>query len=129
MTAQALWAPTDGVTACKVDAKDGAMLVDLDVEAGGDPAHPSPHDLIDAALCACTTLTLQLYVKRKGWELPRIHVAVTHEKKDGVYVMNRTIDFGGPVSAEQLTSLMRIAEACPVHKTLTGAISIVTTAV
>jgi len=127
MTAQAHWAPSDGATFCTVEAGDGTILVDLDAQAGGDPAHPSPHDLLDAALAACTTLTLQLYVKRKGWTLPQIHVRVTHAKEGAAYAMTRVIDFGGPVSDEQRTSMLRIADACPVHKTLSGEISIATT--
>jgi putative redox protein len=128
MTAQAHWAPSDGVTACKVETGDGAMVVDVDAEAGGDPTHPSPHDLLDASLAACTTLTLQLYIKRKAWALPHIHTVVTHTKDTTGYVMNRSIDFGDAVTPDQLVSLLRIADACPVHKTLTGNISIVTVA-
>jgi putative redox protein len=126
-TTAALWAADDGVTACAVVVGDGTLRVDLDVEAGGDPAHPSPHDLLDAALAACTSLTLELYTKRKGWVLPKIHVEVTHAKTPAAYVMIRRLDFGGPVTEEQLASLLRIADACPVHKTLMGSINIETT--
>jgi putative redox protein len=41
---------------------------------------PSPYDFLSAALGACTSMTLQLYAERKGWQLPPYTVEVRHAK-------------------------------------------------
>ena len=125
MSTQAQWNAASGISACQVSFDQAGIEADLDAEAGGTGL-PTPHDLLDAALAACTTLTLQLYVKRKGWALAQIRVTVSHEKTAQGYLMTRTLHIDGPVDAEQQAALLRIADACPVHKTLIGEIHIAT---
>ncbi|GAA4325683.1 OsmC family protein [Pigmentiphaga soli] len=127
MTTQAQWAAASGKTACEVTFDHGWLVADLDAEAGGG-RHPAPHDLLDAALAACTTLTLELYIKRKGFDVDSLRVEVAHAKGADGYRMTRTIHVAGRLSDEQKAAVLRIAEACPVHKTLTGKIAIVTEA-
>jgi putative redox protein len=45
------------------------LLTDVKPEFGGEDSGPEPHDLLAAALAACTTLTVSLYAKRKGYPL------------------------------------------------------------
>jgi putative redox protein len=52
--------------------------VPVDAQAGGGQ-HPSPHEILDSALAACTVLTLQLYAKRKGMKLTRVTVRVRQQ--------------------------------------------------
>ncbi|MEC5399675.1 OsmC family protein [Uliginosibacterium sp. H1] len=123
MTTQALWTTASGKTACDVSFDHGGIEVDLDAEAGGGP-HPSAHDLLDGALAACTALTLELYVKRKGYDIQVLRVEVTHGKTEAGFTMTRTIHVTGNLDEEQQASILRIANACPVHKTLVGDITI-----
>jgi len=101
-------------------------MADID---GPERPHATPHEILDAALASCTTLTLQLYVKRKGWSVSRIEVAVTHKQVAGVYRLERQVSVEGDLTAEQRTALVRVALACPVHQTLTGDITINTSIV
>lgn len=121
--ASALWTSASGVTHCQVTLDQGSLLVDLDAAAGGG-RHPTPHDLLDASLAACTTLTLELYIKRKGLPVSDISVEVVHVQDAGVYRLSRRVKVTGELSGEQRASLLRIAQACPVHKTLSGTVSI-----
>lgn len=126
MITHAQWSAASGASACQVGFDKAAIDVDLDAEAGGTGL-PTPHDLLDGALAACTTLTLQLYIKRKGWALQALRVEVTHAKGNGgAYLMTRSIHAEGALDAEQQAALLRIADACPVHKTLVGEIVIET---
>lgn len=128
MSIYARWNASSDKTACEVGFAQETMTVDIDAPAGTQAAHPSPHDLLDAALASCTTLTLELYAKHKGYAVERLYVEVTHEKGPaGSYVMNRTVEVLGALTDEQHASLLRIANACPVHKTLVGQIDITTT--
>ena len=116
----ATWQRASGATASTVAFADGQTLaVDLEPAVGGKGG-PSPHDLLDAALAACTTLTLQLYIERKKMAVDRVHVEVTHEQLDGRNVMHRTVHVSGTLTEADQASLQRIAEVCPVHKTLTA---------
>ncbi|MET0517728.1 MAG: OsmC family protein [Burkholderiaceae bacterium] len=126
MTTQAQWSAASGASACQVGFERASLPVDLDAASGGSGL-PTPHDLLDGALAACTTLTLQLYIKRKSWPVQALRVEVAHSKSSsGAYLMTRSIHAEGPLDAEQQAALLRIAEACPVHKTLLGKIEIET---
>lgn len=123
-TIQAQWNSERGVTACEVALPGGLLSVDIDAKPGEAATAPSPHDLLDAALAACTTLTLELYAQRKAMEVRQIDVKVTHSHAAGAYRMQRSIQVFGPLTDDQRAALLRVAEACPVHKTLVGDIQI-----
>lgn len=102
------------------------LLTDVPAALGGEDTGPEPHDLLAAALAACTALTVTMYAKRKGWRLDDIDVRIEHGKVDQAYVLTRRIAYIGNLSAEQRDMLTAVANKCPVHKTLSGEISIVT---
>jgi putative redox protein len=104
------------------------VLTDASREAGGQASGPLPHDLLAAALAACTTLTLNLYARRRGWKLDEVRVAVTHGQQGDAYALQRRIALLGELDPDQKDRLMAIADQCPVHKTLSGPIAITTTA-
>lgn len=100
------------------------LLTDAPVDAGGEASGPAPHDLLAAALAACTTLTVNLYAKRKGWKLDEVLVSVQHGQEGAAYGFQRSIRLLGELSAEERERLLDIANKCPVHKTLSGQIAI-----
>jgi len=102
------------------------LIADAPSQYGGEDAGFVPHDLLASALGACTALTLNMYAQRKGFDLQKVDVTIQHAEKDGVYVFNRHLEYHGNLSAEQKESLTDIAAKCPVHKTLSGRIQIVT---
>lgn len=108
-----------------VEAGWHRVLVDEPEELGGEDTGFTPHDLLAAALGACTALTLTLYAKHKQWDLQDIDVRVNHETTpDGVFLLQRRIRYLGELTAEQKARLTEIANKCPVHKTLSGTIAI-----
>lgn len=102
------------------------LLTDVPAALGGEDTGPEPHDLLATALAACTAPTVTMYAKRKGWRLDDIDVRIEHGKVDQAYVLTRRIAYIGNLSAEQRDMLTAVANKCPVHKTLSGEISIVT---
>lgn len=97
------------------------------VELGGIDDGPSPHEILEAALAACTTITVQMYANRKEWPLKSTDVVVkiTSETPTGTEI-TRDIRFVGELSEEQRQRLLEIANKCPIHRLLSGRIEIKT---
>ncbi|GLR86680.1 bifunctional alpha/beta hydrolase/OsmC family protein [Bradyrhizobium iriomotense] len=116
------------------------LVADEPVAAGGEDAGPGPYDFLLAGLGACTSMTMRLYADRKSLPLDRVTVTLKHSKihardceecetRDGMLdQIDRVIAMDGNLDAEQRKKLMEIADKCPVHRTLTSEIRIVTKA-
>jgi uncharacterized OsmC-like protein/pimeloyl-ACP methyl ester carboxylesterase len=114
------------------------LLADEPVAAGGEDSGPGPYDFLLASLGACTSMTMRMYADRKSLPLERITVTLTHQKihaedcaecetKAGMLdQIDRVIAMEGALDAEQRQKLMEIADKCPVHRTLTSEVRILT---
>ncbi len=114
------------------------LLADEPVSAGGEDTGPGPYDFLLAGLGACTSMTMRLYADRKALPLDRVTVTLKHSKihasdcaecdtKEGMLdQIDRVIAMDGGLDDEQRKKLMEIADKCPVHRTLTSEIRIVT---
>ena len=116
------------------------LIADEPAKAGGLDSGPGPYDLLLAALGACTSMTMRLYAERKALPLTRTTVTLRHNKihaedcaecetKTGMLdQIERVITMEGPLDAEQRKRLLEIADKCPVHRTLTSEVRILTSA-
>lgn len=107
-----------------------ALVSDEPESFGGTGLGPSPYDLLQAALGACTGMTVQMYAQRKKWPLQEAVVRLRHEKihaEDCVHCeekgrkidkFERELELRGDLDEEQRWRLVEIAERCPVHRTL-----------
>ncbi|MGH8505971.1 MAG: OsmC family protein [Stenotrophobium sp.] len=84
----------------------------------GENGGPSPHDLLDSALGACTAMTVMLVAQRKQWPLQDVRVDITHSEDDKTYRIDRKIELVGALTEEQRQYLLGIANKCPIHRAL-----------
>lgn len=116
-----------GKLAFTITVGRNALTTDVREALGGDDLGPDPHDLLDASLAACTSLTVLMVARRKQIPLDDVQVTITHVEADGLYTLNRQIRFVGALTGEQRDYLLGIADKCPIHKALHGRFAVVTT--
>jgi putative redox protein len=88
----------------------------------------TPYGFIAAGLGACTSMTIRMYARRKGWPLESVSVDVCHDKVHAqdalpsgpakIDQFTRVIYLSGPLDSDQRARLLEIADRCPVHRTL-----------
>lgn len=103
-------------------------LADEPAAYGGTNRGMTPYGFLSAGLGACTSMTIRMYARRKGWPLTHVSVDVSHDKvhaqdasgagTTSIDTFRRLIRLEGDLSAEQRARLLEIADKCPVHRTL-----------
>ncbi|MEO8117540.1 MAG: alpha/beta fold hydrolase, partial [Bacteroidota bacterium] len=59
---------------------DHYFIADEPTEFGGNNFGPSPYQFLSAGLAACTAMTIQMYARRKKWEVLNVTVHINHNK-------------------------------------------------
>ncbi len=113
------------------DVNSGPMhhtVADEPLAYGGTNQGMTPYGFLSAGLGACTSMTIRMYARRKGWPLDHVSVDVSHDKVHAqdaetskevrIDSFRREIRLEGSLDAEQRQRLLEIADKCPVHRTL-----------
>lgn len=120
-----------------ITSSDGHhLLADEPLAYGGTNKGLSPYGFLSAGLGACTSMTLRMYARRKGWPLAHVSVDVSHNKMhaqdaetavgEKIDTWRRRITLTGDLDAEQRARLLEIADKCPVHRTLERSSTVIT---
>src|SRR5712691_3661417 len=104
-----------------------ALTADEPTEDGGADTGPTPPELLCVALCACTSITLRMYAKRKGWPLRALHVDVDFVQDERETAITRLVTVEGDLDSQQRARLADIPERTPVTLTLKRSVRIATT--
>ncbi|MDO8437758.1 MAG: OsmC family protein [Nitrosomonadaceae bacterium] len=111
----------------EISAGKHRLISGVPEELGGHDEGLGPHELLEAALAACTIITLQMYANRKHWNLLSADVTVNIDSEnDRESYISRKIRLQGDLTEEQRKSLIAIANKCPIHKVLSSKITIKT---
>ncbi|MCG9972699.1 bifunctional alpha/beta hydrolase/OsmC family protein [Christiangramia crocea] len=108
------------------------FIADEPKSVGGNDFGPNPYELVSSGLAACTSMTLQMYARRKKWKIENVETHVSYSKKHSVDCENcekdsakidhfeREIILKGDLEESQKERLLEIADKCPVHRTLSS---------
>ena len=135
-------ASLDGNAGFTTDMKVGnhRMTADEPVKFGGNDFGPSPYEMVSAGLAACTVMTLQMYARRKQWDLQNVEVHISYSKDHAVDsegaedpeakidTFRRKIRISGNLDEAQRSRILEIADKCPVHRTLHSPTQVLTEA-
>lgn len=123
----------------EVKTSDHHFQADEPIALGGNNQGPNPYELLLSSLGACTAITMKMYASRKEWALEKVVVELSYSKdyhedcvscentNAKVDIIQRKIHIEGDLDEKQMERLMKIADKCPVHKTLTSETIIKTT--
>ena len=112
----------DGKLRQTVSVRAHELTADEPKNQGGEDAGPSPQELLAASLASCTAITIEMYAKRKGWNIGEVRVDVDYEpaQRGSPTKFHQVIQLPKELPEEQRERLMQIAAKCPVHRTLEG---------
>lgn len=113
-----------------VEAGKHHLTCDAPTKVTKEPMGLDPHELVYGALGACTAITLQMYARRTELNLVNVEVEVKpvidEAKPNDVIFLQRAIILTGNLSDEDVSTLAKIADKCPIHKLLEKSLPIET---
>ena len=105
-----------------VSVRKHEVTVDEPEDNGGTDQAPNPQEMLAVSLASCTAITIEMYAKRKGWEIGDVDVDVDYEpaQRGSPTKFKMVVHLPKELPEEQRERLMQIAAKCPVHRTLEG---------
>ena len=119
-----------------IEAGPYRLIADEPVDAGGTAAGPTPYDFLNAALGACTSMTIHVVARREKIPVESVEITVTNDRmyaKDCAdctstegYIHRFTVSIKvtGDLTPAQRDRILTVAKRCPVAKTLTSEIRV-----
>ena len=98
------------------------LTADEPIDQGGEDHGPSPQELLGASLASCMAITIEMYARRKEWDIGPVEVEVEYEQAErGLAThFDVVIRLADHLEEHQIERLRVIAGKCPVHRTLAG---------
>src|SRR5436309_10158686 len=97
-------------------------MADEPTDQGGEVEGPMPQELLAASLASCTAITMEMYAKRKGWDIGpiEVHCEYTPAERGCPTNFKLLMRLPSDCTEEQVQRLRIIAAKCPIHRTLEG---------
>jgi putative redox protein len=108
-----------------LNIRNHRLVADEPVAQGGEDEGPSPQELLAASLASCTAITMEMYAKRKSWDVAGLEVDCRYTPAERGCPTRFELVMKMPphLTDEQVEKLRVIAAKCPVHRTLEGEVA------
>ena len=101
------------------------LTADEAIAAGGSDAGFAPRELLLASLGTCTAVALRKHAVQHDWTLGKITVGVRWSRDAaGAEHIERRLSFAKPLTVEQKSRLLEVAEGTPITAVLRAGIRI-----
>jgi putative redox protein len=101
-------------------------VADVPREKGGEGRGFGPHELLEAALATCMTISIHKYAVKHGLPVDGVTSEVSIDRSmPGEVALEYSLKFDGQLLDDQIEQLREAARNCPVARTLTGTITLV----
>ena len=119
-----------------VQSDDHDWISDEPTKVGGGNLGPDPYEQLLAALGTCTSMTIRMVANRSNYPLDAVEIRLRHfrehdkdcvdcEKSESqIDIIEREVVLKGELDEKQRGHLHKIADRCPVHRTLHGRIEV-----
>jgi putative redox protein len=106
----------------RVVVRSHTLTVDEPEDEGGEDAGPDPQEMLAVSLSSCVAITVEMYAKRKGWDIGDVECEVVYEpaQRGSPTKFSLVLRLPKELPEEQRERLTQIAAKCPVHRTLEG---------
>ena len=107
----------------EIQLRGHTVRTDMSVKDGGTDAGPAPAELLASSLGACVAMMVQAYCDTHGYTDGDVGVSLTLELADdpkriaGIVI---DVDLPEGFPDERRDAVMRVAEHCVIHGTLTN---------
>jgi putative redox protein len=116
MTQTAVARIAGGPMRCEIDLDGHTAVTDEPESLGGGDTAPTPQQLLAAALASCVLTTIQMYARRKGWDLSEARVEVCYDPECTEFDIE--VQLPASLDEAQRERVLRVAAKCPVQRTL-----------
>ena len=102
-----------------VSVRKHRMTADEPEDMGGEDMGPSPQELLAASLASCTAITMEMYARRKGWNVDGMAVEVDYQPAERGCVTRFELIMKMPahLSDEQVRDVAGAGESMPPKST------------
>jgi putative redox protein len=106
----------------RVIVRTHTLTVDEPEDEGGEDAGPDPQEMLAVSLSSCVAITVEMYARRKGWNIGDVECDVEYEpaQRGSPTKFHLILRLPKELPEDQRDRLMQIAAKCPVHRTLEG---------
>jgi putative redox protein len=89
----------------EVSWRNGTLIMDEPENLNGKDLGPDPYTTLLASLAGCTLSTLRMYIDRKRWSIPEIHVKLNMSQNESLPLettIKREISFSSDVDENSI---------------------------
>lgn len=95
------------------------ILADMKLEKGGQDVAMGPHEILEAAMAACMSITLRMAGQKHEIPLGQTRVTVELDRSDDEIARFRyQVHFDAVVPQDQRQRLIEVLGRCPLSKTI-----------